>query len=49
VTRDVERARALGINGVPLYLFEEKWAVSGAQPTEVFGEALREVAGRLTA
>jgi predicted DsbA family dithiol-disulfide isomerase len=49
VADGIERARALGITGVPFFLFEGAWAVSGAQPTEVFGEALREVERNLTA
>jgi predicted DsbA family dithiol-disulfide isomerase len=49
VARDLERARALGVTGVPFFLFEGAWAVSGAQPVEVFGEALREVARNLAA
>jgi len=28
---------------VPFFLFEGKYAVSGAQPTESFGQALRQV------
>ncbi|ACY98069.1 DSBA oxidoreductase [Thermomonospora curvata DSM 43183] len=47
VERQLERARRLGVTGVPLFLFEGKWAVSGAQPAEVLAEALREVAARL--
>jgi predicted DsbA family dithiol-disulfide isomerase len=42
--QDLDRARALGISGVPFLVFEGKWAVSGAQPTEVFEGALKEVA-----
>jgi predicted DsbA family dithiol-disulfide isomerase len=41
---DLGRARDLGISGVPFFLFEEKWAVSGGQPAEVFKAALEEVA-----
>ncbi len=37
---DVERAHMLGIGGVPFFLFNEKYAVSGAQPTELFLSAL---------
>jgi predicted DsbA family dithiol-disulfide isomerase len=44
VTEQVERARALGVTGVPFFVFEEKWAVSGAQSVEFFESALREVA-----
>ena len=40
VRLDVQRARALGINGVPFFLFDEKYAISGAQPVELFLTAL---------
>lgn len=47
VADGLERARALGISGVPFFLFEDKWAVSGAQPAEVLSAALAEVAREL--
>jgi predicted DsbA family dithiol-disulfide isomerase len=40
VNADIQRARMLGINGVPFFLFDQKYAVSGAQPTELFMTAL---------
>jgi len=40
VRADQERAQELGIQGVPFFLLEEKFAVSGAQPTELFTTAL---------
>jgi len=40
VRADIQQARAIGIRGVPFFLFEERYAVSGAQPTEVFIQAL---------
>ncbi|WP_277102273.1 DsbA family oxidoreductase [Corynebacterium vitaeruminis] len=43
VRGDEQQARALGINAVPFFLFENKWAVSGAQPVEVFVQALNTV------
>ncbi|MEO3783455.1 DsbA family oxidoreductase [Actinocorallia sp. B10E7] len=43
----LEHARALGVSGVPFFLFEGQWAVSGAQPAEVLSAALSEVAGKL--
>jgi predicted DsbA family dithiol-disulfide isomerase len=46
VTEQVGRARAIGVTGVPFYVFEEQWAVSGAQPVEFFANALREVAAQ---
>ena len=35
-----QQAAAQGINGVPFFVFGEKYAMSGAQPQEVFGMAL---------
>ncbi len=35
-----EEAQSLGITGVPFYVFDERHAIYGAQPVEVFGEAL---------
>lgn len=43
VIADQDQARNLGINGVPLFLFNNKYAVSGAQPVEVFSNALNMV------
>jgi predicted DsbA family dithiol-disulfide isomerase len=36
VRADSERAQALGCNGVPFFVFDEKYAISGAQPVELF-------------
>jgi predicted DsbA family dithiol-disulfide isomerase len=35
-----ERARRLGISGVPLFIFNQRLAVSGAQPPEVLLDAI---------
>ncbi|HQR20294.1 MAG TPA: DsbA family oxidoreductase [Burkholderiaceae bacterium] len=35
-----QRARAMGINGVPLFIFNQRLAVSGAQPARVLLEAM---------
>jgi predicted DsbA family dithiol-disulfide isomerase len=35
-----EGAQRLGITGVPFYVFDERYAIYGAQPVEVFGAAL---------
>ena len=40
VRADQRRAQRFGITGVPFFLFNEKFAVSGAQPTELFLTAL---------
>ena len=36
VERDITRARMLGVNGVPFFLLEQKYGVSGAQSAETF-------------
>lgn len=40
VHADVEEGQKLGIQGVPFFVINRKYAVSGAQPTEVFLSAL---------
>ncbi|HVU14373.1 MAG TPA: DsbA family oxidoreductase [Phototrophicaceae bacterium] len=45
VRADIRRAQMLGIHGVPFFLFDEKYAVSGAQPTELFLTALERTWG----
>jgi predicted DsbA family dithiol-disulfide isomerase len=46
VREDERRARLLGINGVPFFVLDERLGVSGAQPTEVFVQALRQAAAQ---
>jgi predicted DsbA family dithiol-disulfide isomerase len=41
VRHDLAEARALGINGVPFFVIDRRFGVSGAQPAEVFLETLR--------
>jgi predicted DsbA family dithiol-disulfide isomerase len=41
VEADQAQALAYGANGVPFFVIDEKYGVSGAQPVEVFQEALR--------
>ncbi len=40
VAADVRQARAYGATGVPFFVFDRTYAVSGAQPVEVFAEVL---------
>lgn len=40
VDADIEAARRLNVNGVPFFVFNNKYAVSGAQPGPVFSEVL---------
>jgi len=45
VQADIAQAGAYGIRGVPFFVFEGKYGVSGAQPAEVFSQVLTQVAG----
>jgi len=45
VRADLEQARDYGISGVPFYVFDGRFGVSGAQPTEVFAQALDQAWG----
>ena len=40
-------AAGQGISGVPFFVFGNKYAMSGAQPQEVFGMALEKTLGEL--
>ena len=40
VDKDMEEAMLLNVKGVPFFVFNRKFVVSGAQPIEVFQEAL---------
>jgi predicted DsbA family dithiol-disulfide isomerase len=40
VKQDQEEGKSLGVNGVPFFVFDNKYSVSGAQATEVFLETL---------
>ena len=44
VEEDISAASRLGIHGVPFFVIDGQWGVSGAQPSEVFLGALREAA-----
>jgi len=43
VEQDITRARMLGVTGVPFFLFDQKYAVPGAQGAEVFADVLGQV------
>lgn len=43
VERDIARARMLGVSGVPFFLVEQKYGISGAQPAEQMAVALKQV------
>lgn len=40
VNADIEEARVLGVSGVPFFVLDRKYGISGAQPTTTFIEAL---------
>lgn len=43
VKQDIEEAKQLEISGVPYFIFNRKYALSGAQPTATFTQALEKV------
>lgn len=46
VRRDIVEAGDLGITAVPTFVIDGKWAIPGAQDTEVFERALRRMSQR---
>ncbi len=42
VKRDMQEAQNLGVRGVPFFVINRKYGVSGAQPSEVFLQALQQ-------
>lgn len=43
VNVDISQASSLGIQGVPFFLVNDKYSISGAQPVELFQEALEKI------
>lgn len=43
VDEDIARARAIGVSGVPFWLIDEKYGISGAQPATSIAGALEHV------
>lgn len=43
VEQDITRARMLGVNGVPFFLLDQQYGVSGAQSAEAFTQVLERV------
>jgi predicted DsbA family dithiol-disulfide isomerase len=43
VREDLLRARGFGIDGVPFFVIDEQYGISGAQPTELLLTALNEI------
>lgn len=44
VLSEVDAAKQMGVNGVPFFIFDQQYAVSGAQPPAELANALREIA-----
>lgn len=49
VEEDIEASRKVGVQGVPFFVVNEKYAVSGAQPEEAFLQVLQKVQEELAA
>ena len=45
VHQDIDEASAIGVTGVPFFVFDRKYAVSGAQPPQAFLQALEQSFG----
>ena len=43
VIEDIQRAQQIGVRGVPFFVFNEKFALSGAQPLDTFRQAIQKV------
>lgn len=43
VNVDISQASQLGVQGVPFFLINDKYSISGAQPPELFEEALNKI------
>lgn len=43
VNQDISEAQTVGVQGVPFFVFNNKYAVSGAQPVESFKQVLDQV------
>jgi predicted DsbA family dithiol-disulfide isomerase len=41
--QDIGEAATLGISGVPFFVFNRKYGISGAQPLSVFTDTLQKV------
>lgn len=44
VEADIAEARQIGVQGVPFFVINRKYAISGAQPLEAFVDSIREIA-----
>ena len=49
VQADIDEAHALGINGVPFFVIDRRYGISGAQPAELFLGALQQASAEAAA
>ncbi len=49
VSMEIAEGRSVGITGVPTFVFEGKWKISGAQEVETFLSILEQVASEIAA
>ncbi len=43
VNAEIAQARSFGVSGVPFFVLEDKYSISGAQPQEYFNQAIEQV------
>ncbi|WP_412064920.1 DsbA family oxidoreductase [Rhizobium sp. SYY.PMSO] len=44
IVAEIDAAQKIGVNGVPFFIFDQQYAVSGAQTPDVLAGALRDIA-----
>ncbi len=44
IVGEIDAAQKIGVNGVPFFIFDQQYAVSGAQTPDVLASALRDIA-----
>ena len=44
VNQDIYEAREIGVKGVPFFVFNNKWGISGAQPQQLFEQTIDQAA-----
>jgi predicted DsbA family dithiol-disulfide isomerase len=44
VREEIAAAQRLGVSAVPTYVFDDKYVIEGAQPAELFQQALGTIA-----
>jgi predicted DsbA family dithiol-disulfide isomerase len=47
VSEQVRQAAELGVDGVPTYILNDRYAIVGAQPYEVFEQAILQLANEI--